>query len=158
MPETEPDDRRYPARPIVGVGGLILNGNAVLLVQRGKEPGRGRWSIPGGGVRVGEALADGLIREMAEETGLDVSAGPLVEVVERIFYDESGRVIWHYVIMDYLCRIEGGTLRAGSDAMDAAFVPPEQWPDYDLAPDAVRVLEKALCMAREAGPLSGFNG
>ena len=145
------DGREYPERPVVGVGGLLFDGRAALLVRRGKEPGLGLWSIPGGGLKTGETLAEGLIREMAEETGLAVAPGPLVEVVERIFRDDHGRVRYHYVIFDYLCRIVGGGLEAGSDAAEVRFVPPEQWPDHNLPAITIQVLRKALNM-NPAGP------
>ena len=137
------DDRKYPQRPIIGVGGLIFQGSEALLIKRGKDPGFGQWSIPGGAIRVGEPIAFGLQREMEEEVGLRVEVGPLVEVVERIFRDQQGRVAYHYVILDYLCFPEPGAPCPGSDAADARYVPPEQWPEYDLPDITLRTLEKA---------------
>ena len=102
--------RTYPDRPIIAVGGLLFNGEAALLVKRAKDPGRGRWSIPGGAVKVGESLKAAAVREVAEETGLTVEAGPLVEIVERVFNDQEGRVQYHYIILDYLCLICGSAL------------------------------------------------
>ncbi len=151
--EPKPDSRQYPARPILGVGGLIFRDGAALLVKRGKEPGKGQWSIPGGAVRVGEKVAEAVVREIREEVGLTVTVGPLVEVVEKVFPDDEGRPLYHYVILDYLCFSDGGPVRPGSDAEEARFVPPGEWPDYRLAADAARVLRKALDMARTAGPL-----
>ncbi|MEW5723109.1 MAG: NUDIX hydrolase [Thermodesulfobacteriota bacterium] len=142
--------RRYPARPIVGVGGVIFDGPAVLLVKRAKDPGRGQWTIPGGAVKTGETLAEAVRREMAEEVGLAVSVGPLIEVVERIIPDEQGRVLYHYVILDFLCHPDGGALRPGSDADEARFVRPEEWGDYGQPGMAVRIFEKAAGMLRDS--------
>jgi len=114
-----PDDRagREVVRPVVAVGGIVFDtGGRVLLVERGQPPGAGLWSIPGGRLEVGETLAAGVARELAEETGLVVEVGPLVEVVERI---GDG---YHFVILDYLARVVGGALAAGSDVRAARFV------------------------------------
>lgn len=103
--------------PRVAVGAIIVdNVGRVLLVQRWRPPGEGLWTVPGGRVEHGETLEAALVREVREETGLDVSVGPLAEVVERMGAD------YHFVILDYACRVLGGTLRAGDDARDARFV------------------------------------
>lgn len=138
--------REYPDRPIVGVGGLLFQGRSALLIKRGKPPGQGQWSIPGGAVKVGETLTEGLAREMVEEVGLNVTVGPLVEVVERIFLDDNGRALYHYVLMDYLCFPREGALNPGSDAAEARYVPPEEWPEYHLPAITIQVLHKALEM------------
>src|SRR5438552_13789207 len=102
--------REYPVRPIVGVGAVVLDGDRVLLVKRAHEPLKGEWSLPGGAVEVGETLEAAVAREVREETCLEVEVGPLVEVVNRIVRDPGGRVEYHFVIVDYLCRPIGGTL------------------------------------------------
>lgn len=140
--------REYPERPIVGVGGLIFDNESVLLVKRGKEPGKGKWSIPGGALKVGETLTEGAAREVLEEVGLKVDVGPLVEAVERIFPDEDGRVLYHYVILDFLCIAESNQPEAGSDADDARYVHRCEWVDYGLPASAIRVLEKGLAMSK----------
>jgi ADP-ribose pyrophosphatase YjhB (NUDIX family) len=129
------------------VGGLIFNGRQVLLIKRGKDPGRGKWSIPGGAVRLGESVLDAVRREMAEETGLDVTVGPLVEVAERIIPDAEGRTLYHYVILDYLCFPPDAEPQAGDDAEETRYALPETWADYGLPDDSRAVLEKALNMA-----------
>jgi len=139
--------RVYPARPIVAAAGLVFRGEEALLVRRAKDPGRGAWSIPGGAVRVGETLHQGLAREMLEEVSLDVRVGPLVEVIERVFRDEDGRVKYHYVVLDYLCFAPDGEPQAGSDVSEALFVPHAQWPAYGLARLTMDVLEKGRRMA-----------
>jgi 8-oxo-dGTP diphosphatase len=109
--------REYPERPWVGVGALIFREGRVLLVRRGHAPSLGEWSIPGGALEVGETLADGVKREVREETGLAVEPLAVVEVVDRIVRDEAGRVQFHYVLVDYLCRVSGGSEAWADDAV-----------------------------------------
>lgn len=109
--------REYPERPWVGVGALIFREGRVLLVRRGHAPSLGEWSIPGGALEVGETLADGVKREVREETGLAVEPLAVVEVVDRIARDEAGRVQFHYVLVDYLCRVTGGSEAWADDAV-----------------------------------------
>jgi mutator protein MutT len=103
--------RQYPDRPFVGVGAVIVSDGKVLLVKRGREPLAGQWSLPGGAVEVGETLEECLVRELREETGLDVEVGPVIEVFDRITRDDEGRVEYHFVLVDYLCWPIGGELR-----------------------------------------------
>ena len=138
-----PGGRTYPARPILGVGGVLLRGAEVLLVKRGHEPLKGQWSVPGGVVEVGETLQEAVAREMHEETGLDVEVGPMVEVVERIGRDETGRVEYHYVIVDYLCVLRGGTLASASDADAAEWVGIDDLDRYGVNDTAKRVIARA---------------
>lgn len=135
-----------PAGPRVGVGGVVVHDGRVLLIRRGKPPLLGRWIIPGGTVELGETLEQALVREMEEETGLRVRPGELLCLFDHIERD-AGRVRYHYVIADYLCELESGTLRAGSDALEAAFVAPRELPAYDLPPKALEVIRAALARA-----------
>lgn len=136
--------REFPKRPIVGVGGIVLDGNRVLLVRRAKEPLKGRWSIPGGAVEVGEELHDAVRRELREETGLDVEVLDVVEVLDRIQRTPDGRVQYHYVLIDYLCRPIGGELCARSDVCEAAWVSPAKLAAYELSPKTIAVIKKAF--------------
>ena len=139
--------RRYPSLPVVGVGGVVLCGDEVLLVQRGAEPSKGLWSIPGGGVEVGESLAQACAREVAEETGLAVEVGPMVEVLERMLRDGEGRVEYHYVLIDFVCSSPRLAPRAGDDAADARWASLESLEGLGLTPDTRRVILKAAQMA-----------
>ena len=138
------DDRSYPDRPFIGVGALVFEEDRVLLVRRGKDPGRGKWSIPGGVVHLGETLVRAVCREVEEETGLNVEALCLVEVFERIIPDEQDRIFYHYVLIDYLCRVVQGRLRAGSDALEAAFLPLRALEGLALIPGTGSIIQKAF--------------
>ncbi len=138
--------RLYPSRPIVGVGGVIVQDDHVVLIKRKYEPLAGRWSIPGGALDVGEHLEVGVARELLEETGLVVRAGPIVEVFDRILRDEDGRVRYHFVLVDYLCVPVGGTLQAGDDVSEAEWVRFDGLGPYDLTEKATQVIERARQM------------
>ncbi len=138
--------REYPSRPLVGVGAIIIDESRVVLVRRAKEPSKGEWSIPGGLTRLGETLVHSVIREAAEETGLSVSVGPLIELVERVFHDKDGRIQFHYVIADYKCMVEDGDLRAGSDAMEVCWATRDALADFALPKITLDVINKALEM------------
>lgn len=147
--------REYPDRPILSVGAVVVHEGKVLLIRRGHEPLKGKWSIPGGMLELGESLAEGAIREVLEETGLAVSAIELIELVDRIHRaPESGRVQYHYVIADYLCRVAGGRLQASSDADEVRWVERAEWNSHGalaLEPITVRVIEKAWQRAKALG-------
>ena len=137
-------DRNYPSRPVAGVGGIVLDGDRVLLVRRGRPPQQGLWSIPGGAVELGESLAEAVAREVREECGLDVRVIELVEVFERILHDPEGRVEYHYVLMDYLCERTGGVLHAGDDAAEAQWTPLGRLPGLSITPGTPAVIRKAV--------------
>lgn len=145
------EDRRYPGRPIVGVGAVLVHDGHVVLARRRFEPLAGQWSLPGGGLEVGETLHDGLQREVREETGLEVEVGPLVDLFEPILRDPDGRVRHHYVILDYLCRATGGAPAAGSDVDRIALADPRDLAAYALAEAAARVIARGVEMARAMG-------
>lgn len=138
------DGRVYPARPVVSVGAVITDGDRVVLVKRGHEPLKGAWSLPGGVVEIGETLHHALVREVREETCLDVEVRSVVEVLDRISRDADGRVEYHYVIVDYLCRPVGGTLACASDADEARWVSRPDLPNYGLTPKVASVIARAF--------------
>jgi len=139
-----PSERRYPSKPLVGVGAVILSASGdVVLVKRRHEPLAGQWSLPGGMLELGETLEAGVAREMLEETGLIVTVGPVVEAFDRILLDETGRVRYHFVLIDYLCHVRGGTLQAGSDVEAAEFVTSAALPDYRITEKAMGVIAAA---------------
>ena len=141
--------REYPDRPIVGVGGVVVEGEKVLIVKRAHEPRKGEWSLPGGIVELGETLVDALKRELREETGLEVDVGEVVEVFDRV-QRRDGRIQYHFVIVDYLCRPTGGTLRAADDAEDVAWVADDEIERYGVNEFAARVIRRGLDMLRQA--------
>jgi len=140
--------RRYPERPVVGVGAVILDGGRVVLVKRGQEPLKGKWSIPGGAVEIGETCPEAIAREVLEETGLVVQVGPVVAVLDRIRRDDEGRVAFHYVLVDYVCRVLGGTATAASDADDCQWVALADTAQYDLTDGTLEVILDAVKIDR----------
>lgn len=131
--------REYPEHPIVGVGGVVIHRSRVLLIRRGGEPLKGEWSIPGGLLELGEELAQGVRRELKEETGLDVEPLEILAAFDRIFR-EGSRVRYHYVIVDYACRLKRGRLKPASDVLDARWVRREDLPEYHLSEKATSVI------------------
>lgn len=143
--------REFPRSPLVGVGGVVIHRRRVLLVLRGREPLKGRWSIPGGLVELGEELQEAVRRELKEETGLDVEPQAMIAAFDRI--QRAGRrVRYHFVIVDYLCRRKGGRLKSASDVVDARWVRREELAQYDLSDLACRVILAAFRMAKKQRP------
>jgi len=147
--------REYPERPVVGIGGVIIDKDQALLIRRGSEPLLGEWSIPGGTLELGESLQQGVARELLEETGIEVRVLDLIEVFDRIFLenestgtDDKPRLRFHFVIADYLCERLAGEPRAGSDVTDVAFVREEDLARFHLTETATRVLKKGFAMER----------
>lgn len=144
------DTRRYPKRPVIGVGAVIFDTDRVLLVKRGNEPLKGRWSVPGGTVDVGESLRTAVAREVREETGLHVEVGPIVDVVDRVDRDDAGRVEYHFVIVDYLCAYAGGEVIANSDVSDVRWVPVGELDPGELIAPTLEVIKKGYVLATAA--------
>jgi 8-oxo-dGTP diphosphatase len=138
------NSRRYPKRPVLGVGALMFNRGKILLVERGREPLKGYWSLPGGVLEAGETLEQGVVREVREETGLEVKPLKVLEIFERIIRDVDGATEYHYVLIDYICRITGGSLRAADDASRAAWVPRRLLPAYRITAGTLPVIEKGF--------------
>jgi len=131
---------------------VIIDGDRVLLVKRAHEPLKGEWSLPGGVVEVGETLEAALIREVREETCLGVTVGPVVEVLDRIGRDTADRVEYHFVIVDYLCRVAGGTATCGSDAAEVGWAERSDLASYGLTSAATAVIEKGFSILKQLAP------
>jgi 8-oxo-dGTP diphosphatase len=136
--------REYPESPLVGVGAVIVEDHRVLLVRRGQPPLLGEWSLPGGVLECGETLREAVVREALEETGLVVETGEMLGVYERVIRDDEGRVRYHYILLDFLCRAVGGDLKAASDAADVRWSTPDQLSALKLAHDTNDVVLKGL--------------
>ncbi len=135
-------DRVYPKSPVCAVGGIIFRGDSVLLIKRGKAPALGKWSIPGGAVQLGETLEDAVVREVAEETGLKVSPQRIGKVIDRIFRDGSGRVQFHFIIVDFLCEVLEGEPLPSSDAAAVGYFKISELDDVDLTEGTAEVIRE----------------
>jgi ADP-ribose pyrophosphatase YjhB (NUDIX family) len=133
--------RRYPARPLLGVGALIFDDNRVLLVERGRPPLAGEWSLPGGVVETGERLEDAIVREVWEETGLTVEAASIATVFERIMLDEAEGCEYHYVLIDFYCTVLTGDLRPGDDSRRVAWFEIDSLAKLRLTAGTLQVIE-----------------
>ena len=142
------ESRRYPVRPMLGVGAVVFRGNDVLLIERGQEPLKGWWTLPGGMVETGERLECAVRREILEETGLTIRPVEVAALFERIMPDAEGRTEYHYVIVDYLCEYESGELMAASDVAGAAWVSLDRMHELKMAPGTPPVIEKGLRLRR----------
>jgi len=146
--------REYPDRPVIGVGGVIIERGRTVLIRRGTEPLLGEWSIPGGTLEIGETLEEAVRRELLEETGLEVRVLELIELFDRIYREPAPASAndrgprFHYVIADYLCELVSGEPRAGSDVTDIALAREEELPQFRLTEKATSVLRKAFAMSR----------
>jgi len=178
MTQTPPSrSRKYPQMPMIGVGGVVIREGRALLIRRGSEPLKGEWSIPGGMLEVGETIAEGVARELLEETGLSVRVLDLIEVFERIFHESeanlppvtnaparaaavadagppgdaenSQRPLYHFVILDYLCAAPEGNPKAGGDVTDVAFAAEDELAKFSLTPTATRVIRKAFALSSQ---------
>jgi 8-oxo-dGTP diphosphatase len=147
--------REYPDNPLVGVGAVIVQDDRVLLIRRGQSPLLGEWSLPGGVLECGETLREATVREAHEETGLIVETGELLGLYERVIHSDDGRVRYHYVLIDFLCRPVTGDVQAGSDAADVRWFGREELEALDLPRDTRDVIVKGLSGTSEMQPARG---
>lgn len=145
--------REYPERPIVAVGGVVIREARVLLIRRGQPPLEGRWSIPGGILEIGETIAEGIERELMEETGIRVRVLDLIEIYEKVLRDGGNEPRYHFVILDYTCEFVEGTARAGGDVTDTAWVSEQQLESLALTTAAKRVIHGAFSAVRARAAL-----
>ena len=136
--------REYPDRPFVGVGAVIAEGRRVVLIKRGHAPAMGEWLIPGGTMEVGETVREAVVREVREETGLIVEAKDLLGVFDRVLRDPSGRVQFHYVLIDFFCIPTGGHLKASGDAAEARWFTAKEVGELSLPEDTAEIIRKGL--------------
>ncbi len=129
---------------MLGVGALILRRDSILLVERGRSPLKGQWSLPGGVLETGESLEDGLCREIREETGLHVRPLFVHEIFERIMRDKDSRAEYHYVLIDYVCKVVSGSLLPADDVSRVAWVPRRKLAEYPLTEGTLEVIERAF--------------
>ncbi len=141
--------REYPEAPRVGIGIVLVRGDEVLLVRRGRPPGMGQWSLPGGGQELGETAEACARRELLEETGLEAGKLQLVAYVDSIHRDAEGRVQYHYTILDFAAHDAGGALAAGDDVSEVAWVNPTRFDDYDLWPEARQIIALGFSQLRK---------
>ena len=133
--------REYPDRPIAAIGVVVWRNDKLLLIQRGKEPRKGQWSLPGGMQELGETTREAAVREVREETNLDIEVTHLLDVVDTIQHDDDGRVRMQYVLIDYAAEWRARDAVAGSDAMGARWVNPDELPEYKLWSETLRIIE-----------------
>jgi 8-oxo-dGTP diphosphatase len=138
--------REYPDRPFVGVGVVVWRDGKVLLVERGKAPRRGHWSIPGGGQELGETLHEAARREVKEETGVEIKVLGLVDVVDSIRQDDAGRIQFHYSLVDFAAIWQSGELQAGDDAADCKWVAPEEAEEIIRWSETLRIIEQSKAL------------
>lgn len=143
-------DREYPRRPIVGIGIVVLKGERVLLVRRGKPPGVGTWTLPGGAQELGETAQEAARRELMEETGLEVGTLTLAAQVDSIRRDGEGRIQYHYTILDFAAAWSSGEPVAGSDVTEAVWAPIDALAPFDLWSEAHRVIAIAARLVNGA--------
>ena len=137
-------ERRYPTRPIVGVGTVVLDGDMVLMIQRGKPPRQGSWSLPGGAQELGETIHEAARREVREETGLEIEIFGLIDVVDSVRPDADDKIEYHYTLIDLAGHAVGGTLMAGGDAQDCRWFTRPEIDAMDIWPETKRIIALAV--------------
>jgi len=143
--------RRYPDRPIVAVGAIVVDKGRVLMARRGKEPSYGLWSVPGGAVHLGEDLKTAARREIREELGIEVELTDVIEILERVTRDAEDRVQYHYVIVDYLARLANGEPKSSSEALEVRWIAPEEFSQYEMTQGTAEIVLRIMEAGKKAG-------
>lgn len=138
------ESREYPTRPFVGVGVVVLKNDSVLLIRRGKPPRQGEWSLPGGSQQLGERVAETAVREVLEETGVEIEKPHFLEVIDAIIPDAEGRVRFHYTLVDFYAQWRSGEPRADDDAIEAVWVPLNGLASLELWEKTREIIGKAV--------------
>ncbi len=146
-----PDPREYPSYPIVGVGVVVWKDGLVLLIRRGKPPRAGTWSLPGGRQELGESVREAAIREVREETGIEIAVGNLLDVVDSLTADESEKIRYHYTLVDFDAEWREGEAVAGGDAAEILWADPASLARYDLWSETLRI----IALSAETRALTG---
>jgi 8-oxo-dGTP diphosphatase len=139
--------REYPEAPIAGVGVVVVKGDKILLVKRGKEPSQGRWGLPGGAIELGETVAQAAEREVDEECGIEIEIRDVIEVIDRVIPDDDGQIRYHYILIDLLAKYRRGDPIASSDAAEVRWVLEKELDQLELSQATSRVIRKGLQMA-----------
>ena len=139
--------REYPERPLIGIGVVVLGPKKVLMIQRGKPPRAGGWSLPGGAQKLGETIYEAAYREVREETGIEVEVVGLIDVVDSIHRDGAGAVQYHYTLIDVLARPSCGVLAVGGDATDVKWAALHELASLGLWLETERVIQLGVEMA-----------
>jgi len=135
--------REYPTRPIIGVGAVIWRGDHFLMVRQSTPPRDGLWGLPGGAQELGETIVSALTREIREETGLEVSVGPLIDVIDAIMDDEENRIRFHYTLLDYRCDWRRGEARPDSDVEEVRWTRLGELDDLPMWDETRRIIERS---------------
>jgi 8-oxo-dGTP diphosphatase len=125
--------REYPLYPVIAVSAAVVNEHAVLLIRRGKEPASGQWAFPGGAVKLGESPEAAVIREVLEECNIEIVPQMVNRIFSHLIKDSSGKIRFHYIVVNYQCRMNGGTPRSGSDALEIRWIKWQELEGMDLA-------------------------
>ncbi len=133
--------REYPDRPFVGLGAVVWHGPSVLLIRRGKPPRKGKWSLPGGAQQLGETVQEGMIREIREETSLEVELTGLIDVVDSLVRDDDDRLLYHYTLVDFTAEVRSGEAVAGDDVAEVCWADPGDLDAYNLWQETLRIIE-----------------
>jgi mutator protein MutT len=136
------ENRQYPRAPLIGVGAVAIKDGKILLIRRAFEPGKGKWSIPGGLVEIGETLSNACVREMEEETGIKIQVLELINGFDMIVPDESGKIKYHYVLIDFLARPVGGTEKSSIEVLEMKWVTYEETRKMDMTNSARKALQE----------------
>ena len=138
------DGRHYPDRPVVGVGVVVWRDDKVLLIRRGNPPRADEWGLPGGMQHLGETIMEAAAREVREETGLKVSPMGVITAIDSVSRDASGKIEYHFTIIDVAAESRTGKAKAGDDATETCWATLEEVEKLCVWPEVPRVVRLSL--------------